>query len=364
MSGYSTVSRAMSIPGRLVFTAILLGFPVWLGFAGHSPWLILPVAAVFVMADVFGKWRKLAPQSVSKVALFAAKGYPVQVIVVGIFYAIARGVGSLMGSEVMTGPNPGDWRMVGLFAGVIAVTGLALIWLERGKLSVEEVISSDLEARISETMDRKMDDAHGKTGTWDLSAPTQRMTVDTFYRGNHFTHWDNRPVAQGGERVLLEDVANLDEAQLTAQEARLGITLPPLLRTLYLKQNGGNVGEKVWSGDANAPRDDDLSPFSGYEDLMPLTILGSFKDSLETFTDFEEEPSYFPKNADKMIVLAQWYMETLFLDYRGKGAPRVGFYNFDSHHDFQQDDWEADATWWPDFDAFFATLYRQDRALL
>ncbi|MEO0862127.1 MAG: hypothetical protein AAFY65_16070, partial [Pseudomonadota bacterium] len=53
-----------------------------------------------------------------------------------------------------------------------------------------------------------------------------------------------------------------------------------------------------------------------------------------------------------------WYRNTLFLDYRDREMPRVGFVDFDCYRDLPSGAWEAEAHWWDDFDSFFADLRR------
>ena len=60
-----------------------------------------------------------------------------------------------------------------------------------------------------------------------------------------------------------------------------------------------------------------------------------------------------------MLILAQHYRHTLFLDY-SDGAeqgnePRVGCVDFD---DFSN--WQPHCVWWESFDAFFAALRRYE----
>jgi hypothetical protein len=66
-----------------------------------------------------------------------------------------------------------------------------------------------------------------------------------------------------------------------------------------------------------------------------------------------DEADQFPAGCKAMVVLAQWYRETLFLDYNLPGAPRVGFTDFDR---FDTDGNREPVTWWPDFETFFASL--------
>ena len=55
-----------------------------------------------------------------------------------------------------------------------------------------------------------------------------------------------------------------------------------------------------------------------------------------------------------MVVLAQWYRESLVLDYNQPGEPRVAFMDFDDEA------WMEQAVWWQDFERFFALLRHYD----
>jgi hypothetical protein len=134
------------------------------------------------------------------------------------------------------------------------------------------------------------------------------------------------------------------------------VRLPDGLRKLYLLQNGGSVLD-VFSGDAADPSEEDTMPFSGYSDLNPIDTLRTVHDAVLDYA-YEDDLDRFPKGAKQLIILAQWYRETLFLDYRDGGEPSVGFVDFDKVRNHSQEDWMCYAITWPDFDSFFATLYR------
>lgn len=60
-----------------------------------------------------------------------------------------------------------------------------------------------------------------------------------------------------------------------------------------------------------------------------------------------------------MIVLAQWYRETLFLDYDQPGAPRAFYTDFD-RYDVNGN--RGAIIWWKDFETFFAALRHYELA--
>ena len=55
-----------------------------------------------------------------------------------------------------------------------------------------------------------------------------------------------------------------------------------------------------------------------------------------------------------MVVLTQYYRETLFLDYRVAGRVSVGFVDFDDK------DWPERIITWESFDEFFDSLRRYE----
>jgi hypothetical protein len=125
------------------------------------------------------------------------------------------------------------------------------------------------------------------------------------------------------------------------------------LRALYLVQNGGSVNAVCAPkpGIALAQRYDDvIMPFSGYNDLYPSELIRSVHEATSVYADPEAEAERFPENCERMFILAQWYSETLFLDYRSGPDPKIGFANFGD------EGWTEGCVWWADFDAFFASL--------
>ncbi len=347
------VGKAFSVPVRLAFSFVLLAVPLLAGLSFVSPWWILPMTFVFVMADVMGKWRLLFQgQPLAKPLVFAFKALAVQPFVVGVFYMLGRGLGSFAGVPAFA-PFAGGMTAVhiGLYALVMFVAGLVLIRAERGMLRLEDVIAGAFEA--GKTGGAPEDSSHDGD---NLAAPTEAVTLESFYQAHHYSNCVDK---EGEERRVLPS-AFITEADIAAKEAELGLTLPAMLRALYLLQNGGSVKD-IYSGNKDAPSLADVAPFSGYEDLTPLTKLRSLHDSISDYASVDAQPEEFPRGADRMIILAQWYRETLYLDYREGAAPSVGFYDFDKAHDLRDDAWQGGAVTWPGFEAFFASLYRQDR---
>jgi hypothetical protein len=156
----------------------------------------------------------------------------------------------------------------------------------------------------------------------------------------------------------------LSEDDITRAEARLGRALPDLLIALYRQQNGGSVaGLCIPLPEQVAPTryDQVILPFGGYNDLVPAESLRTVWDTVTDYADpaNPDEAAQFPDGAKAMIVLAQWYRETLFLDYNQPGAPRVGYTDFDRYDTNGNRD---TVMWWKDFETFFAALRHYEPA--
>lgn len=343
------ISQVFSIPVRVGFTILLLAVPFLAGLSGVSLWWILPMAFVFVMADVMGKWKLMfAGKPLGDLGAFVIKALAVQPIVVGIIYLLGRGIGSLTGAPAWSpfaqGMSAGH---IGVYALVMFIAGLILIWAERGKPDMEAIMKEQIDRALAGTVSAP------EPG---IEAEAVRVTPETLFDGHHYS---NAEYDEENDERSLKDSAFVSEAEIVAKEAELGVRLPEALRALYLMQNGGSI-RGVYAGDVTMPLEDDVTPFSGYEDMNPLGSLRSLHESINDYA-YDDQLEMFPNGAKRMIVLAQWYRETLFLDYREGDVPRVGFYDFDLSEDLQDDAWEEDAVFWPDFDAFFAQLYRQKR---
>lgn len=357
MGQYSAMNSVVAVPLRLVFTLVLLAFPFLAGMASASAWYIAACVPVFVMSDVIGKWRlQFAGKPALVLLKFIVTALLTQTIVVGVIYLLGRGVGSLFGGvQTLDFGTAINIPLVLIYAAIMAVLGVMLLFAERGKVSMEEMVADE----INKAMPHITGSGHEPVALSDI--PARPVSVDTLFDGPHYSHYEFDHDAD--ENLLVPERAQVTDTQIAETEKQLGVTLPPQLRQIYLTQNGGSI-QDVYYGDPSAPTEDDIAPFSGYEDLNPLERLCSVHDAVLNYAH-EEDVEMFPIGAKQMIILAQWYRETLFLDYRnGRDAPRVGFYDFDRAEDLQSNDWEDDeeAMFWPDFDSFMAGLYRQDRS--
>lgn len=323
---------------------LLLGVAAF-GYFGLSLWVLPVLALIFTVSYGLGKWRAwvLAYRTATLGKAIAGQGvtYPVQLVLVAILYFIGRGVGSLAGvGPADAGLSYGDWLWVAGFAAFASVVGLLLVALER---------RAQAGGQKPATADMPDDDA--------LDLDPTPVTEATFWNRHHFTNKDHVH-DEGRETRLAEERAFLNEDQIAAQELRLGIALPARLRRLYGLQNGGDC-MSLWVPCDKAMTNAVggwINTFSGYDSLSPLTAVEPLFESISAYASADEQPEMFPEGSKAMFTLAQWYRETLFLDYRGGGAPRVGFVDFDQFEDLSTGAWEQDALWWDDFDTFFGQL--------
>jgi hypothetical protein len=356
----TTVLIALGVVRIVGGLGLLVGVATF-GYRGCSLRVLPFLAAVFTVSFGVGKWRawEQASQTCSTLgqALLGQCGtYVIQLILVSIMYLIGRGVGSLAGVVAPAAAAAGtrtdltsvDEGRLALFAAFALVVGLLIVAL-------------DYQAQ------RHVVSARGLPKADALAAPTldpRSITETTFWNGHHYSHKDDHVYDKDRERVLVPERAYLDESKMAAEETRLGIPLPPRLRRLYALQNGGQA-LALWVP-CDKPRMTNacggwINPFSGYDCLIPLTTVRSLLDTISDYAQAEEDPEMFPPNSHAMIVLAQWYRETLFLDYRhgdnnNHNNPRVGFVDLDDYDDLRTNEWEADALWWDDFETFFTQL--------
>ncbi|WP_128291239.1 SMI1/KNR4 family protein [Afifella aestuarii] len=176
----------------------------------------------------------------------------------------------------------------------------------------------------------------------------QGPTTDTFFRGE--PHWSDPPVA--------------NVALIAAIEERLDITLPSLLRELYLRQNGGSTDFVFSAITPDAPLDagDDFERH--WRTSLPddgLRPVGDLDTMTELQATFDHDPdgsweTYLP-GAERLVRIAQQgWDEYLCLDYSdGRREPRVVLF-YDGHSAPRSE--MTFETVWPNFEAFFSGLRR------
>ena len=323
------------------------------GYFTRSPWVILPLAFIFTVSFTLGHWQSWillsSTDGIFSVLIDQWKTFIVQLIMCGIFYLIGRGLNTFFSNENQSIVfNQSDiWALLALTVFAI-LGGLLVLFLEK-KVNVEAFLEQTPNDEASEDDGFRVD--------------LTPVTIDTFFEGHHHAN-KNHVYDDTQETVLNPNRAFVSEAQITEVEDKLNIRLPKKLRALYLHQNGGTVGHLVTPLVENPSAHnykDWIAPFSGYDDLYTLDQLDTVYESVMDYADPEGEPEEFPTGCKRMIVIAQWYRHTLFLDYRNTDEskmdkPRIGFVDFDEYEDLRDSYWESQAHWWDDFDSFFVQL--------
>jgi hypothetical protein len=347
----------ISIAFRLVIGVGLVLFAGAFGYLHRSP-LSLPFLILgFTAAYIGGKsraWRAALAQEAGR-TLFrqVVAAALAQVVLVGLLYLAGFGLGALTrGGVSLHAWSPFD-AVLPLAVGMGA-TGVAFV-LQRFE---REQSVADLMREFG-PVDRV---GSGPAGAANPSAADAEVrllgapvTVETFYSGVHFSHGGDPP---GGGLASAPDARSAGgDPKVDSAEARLGVVLPAGLRALYRIQNGGGVtGLCVPKVPETEVRlfEDILTPFGGYEALNPTESLRSIFVAVSDYAnaDDPDDAHQYPPECHRMIVLAQWYRETLFLDYRLPGPPRVGHFDLDRGWD------EALVHWWPNFETFFGSLRR------
>jgi len=312
----------------------------------RSPWILPFLAAGFTCAFLFGQlrtWRLARNQG--KLSLFwlqVPADFMVQGLLVTALYLIGFGLSALVANGVKVAPfGPADaiWPLA-----VGAVASLAGLYIDR------------LEGKPASYLPMWLNGDRGHSGDTyaDISVLPDAVTVDSFFA----------PAPEGEEGEAYTDLSRgLSEDAVTVIEARLGRALPDTLIELYSRQNGGSVaGLCVPKRGVAVPTryEHVLTPFGGYNDLVPAEGLRTVWEAVTDFADPSnpDDEGQFPDGCQAMVILAEWYQETLFLDYNQPGAPRVGYADFDR---FDADGEREPVTWWANFDAFFAALRHYER---
>jgi hypothetical protein len=346
--GVSKLSGAI----RIGLGVSLVLFAGAAGFLQRSPWILPFMGLGFTSAYLFGQLRlwRVARRTgkLKRYWLQLPADTAVQLVLVSVLYLMGFGLSALIsGGVAVEAFAPGDaiWPL-----GVGAAASILGLYIDR----IEGHPSSIFPAWMTSDQDQEVPGD-------DLRLLPEPVTVDSFFAARQAVLAEADPQAAAD---LSARSPGLSDDDITRVEARLGRALPEMLITLYKRQNGGSVTSVCIPnpGAEDAGRYTDvLMPFGGYNDLVPADTLRTVWDTVCDYTDPEapDDAAQFPEGAKAQLVLAQWYRETLFLDYNQPGAPRVGYTDFDRY----DTDGNRDAvTWWKDFETFFAALRHYEPA--
>jgi len=313
-----------------------------MGYLARSPWVIAVFGAAFTVSFVTGRWSRWQAAAKAGMLSKALMGIPatflIQCILVGILYLIGFGIGALAGREgSMAALGTFDYKAaLGLmaFGGVL---GLIVNLLERPGAGGMVDQLRDMSAEVAKSTEPE----------FPIIVEDTPITPKRFFTRYANDDQDASPAATPQE--------------LADAEIRLSVTLPTLLKQLYGLQNGGGVNDLIIVEPGETPPagvESIFNPFSGYNDLHKSEHLQTAWDTFLNFAAPEDEDyqELFTNGTERLVVLAQWYQQTLFLDYRTPGEPRVGFVDFDHPN------WNEEIRFWPDFDTFFSRLYHYEDA--
>lgn len=347
--GVSKLSGAI----RIGLGASLVLFAGAAGFLQRSPWILPFMGLGFTSAYLFGQLRlwRIARNTgkLRRYWLQLPADFTVQLVLVSVLYLIGFGLSALISSGVDVATfAPGDaiWPLaVGAAASILG------LYIDR----IEGRPTSLFPAWMNSGQDE------GEAPGDDLRLLPEPVTADSFFAAQQAVLVEADPQAAAD---LAARSPGLSDDDITRVEARLGRALPELLITLYKRQNGGSVTSVcIPKPGIEAPTryTDVLMPFGGYNDLVPADALRTVWDTVCDYADpaAPEDAAQFPEGAKAQLVLAQWYRETLFLDYNQPGAPRVGYTDFDR---YDTDGNRDTVIWWTDFETFFAALRHYEPA--
>lgn len=335
---------------RITLGLTLLAGVFWFGWAGTSPTWILALAAVFTINFGLGRWRAWTQAYKDKAihkALVAQLGTcAIQSILVSLFFFAGSGVGAIWSPAQL--PTETSTFFI-IFSFFTISLGLAIALGEHfGPGDPIQVAQRNIDEMTKTIYTPQTNSSPPLRTAPDVTWNPVKIDK-TFFQAAHYSQGDNASMAT--------------DEDISAVEGKLGVKLPPTLKQLYKIQSGGSSMD-LWvpcQRDHFQAELGHINVFPGYDDMLPLDHIHTLKDNFENWANFETEPEEFPVDSHKIIVLAQYYRHTLFLDARGPGAPKVGFTDFDNTPDHTSSGgWEThdETFWWNSFDDFVADLRR------
>jgi hypothetical protein len=346
---------------RIATGLVLVGAVVAAGFLRMAPRNVLWLGVAFTLSYVCGRfvaWQYVYRQRKLMAALGALPlTFLVQVLLVSVLYLLGLGLSTLF--QLVPSPRNAfvNETLYAFYLGLFGVlSGLLISWLESRSdndlARINQLFGSGTasDANLSVLGQQANVDRSNQSPRAELTLLPEPVTVQSFFRGIHYSHF-SKQAADGVAKHAPNAQSAGDPQKIADMQSRLAIVLPAKLASIYLHQNGGSINSIcVPKAGAEEPKyfDDVITPFSGYDDLYPLEVIDSLHEAISNYADPELQPEEFPEGCERMFVLARWYQETLFLDYRDRTEPRVGFVNFED-----LDDWQDRCVWWESFDEFF-----------
>ncbi|NSX56738.1 SMI1/KNR4 family protein [Parasulfitobacter algicola] len=310
-------SKNDSVISTLAATFSLALFPIALyyGFMGRSTWVIVPLSLAFVFSMYFGSDLKrdkgfkdtldlvldvivMAGLSFFGIAAFFFVGFGIS----AAFYPDYDYIPALQRDLIVA-------AIVGGFSGLLTLADHA-----HARRKTQQ--TSDIENQ----------------NAFQLS--DLRMTAETIFEQRY-----NDP----------NWTLQVAEAQIQKKEKELGLTLPDGLRALYHLQDGGPVRKVVVPAVRN-PRPDNqqdwVNPFPSCREIFDV-------DSIETLSEtaeYADLPNSVFQGAEHLIVISEFYGETMLVDCRPDAHNQIVFAQFYSGN------WRRDAITFRDFKALWDTL--------
>ncbi|MEL6921466.1 MAG: SMI1/KNR4 family protein, partial [Pseudomonadota bacterium] len=338
---------------RLAIGAVIVLFPMMLGWLFRSPWIIPLLGAVFVPLYLLGKaeaWKALTYTASRGVLIKAVPIiFAIQSVLVAVCYLIGVGIGALTHDRQMT------WNLSSSDIGLIAAFALVMVPMTGLVAYAERPVA------VSQT---KAKSKAGGVGTseavWDddsdFGTIARDITPDTFFDGWHFNRRDYTRSAltdivdHKGEKPRREP-KSASEAMITATEKRLGFRLPDTLREIYKVQDGGSLPTYFVPKYPDAPRTYDgwTTAFADdYNVLNPLKDLNSlYADYVEyDDPDDREATKHWIPGSQKLIIIAARTGYGTALDYRDGAEPGVLLFDHNAA--------EKEVMRFETFDAFLA----------
>lgn len=349
----------MAKPLRLFIGLIILILPAFFGWHYRNPMIIPILGAIYVPLYIFGKmgaWQALgAVPSRSAIIKALPLTFVIQSLLVGAFYLIGLGLGTLFAANDMA-PALEAWDGLWLaaFAAVTVPMSIYIAYAER-HIGTENLTGAISQSEPTSDRVRQRDDE-------DFVIHDRIVTPETFYKGLHFSHRDAAGIAlqkivdYDGEKPKRAP-KRASETMIAQAEVRLGVRLPETLRNIYRIQDGGGLPTYYVPKHDGAPLNYEnwITAFADdYNDLKPLDMLmilqHDYDEHFDPEYDDEDDKKYWISGADKLVILTVRTGYGTALDYRRGPEPGVLLF------DHGKDPGEMELATFDSFDTFLSSI--------